>query len=301
MATDDRKQQAFAAELVEKTKTEGNSLFKAKDYPAAIKKYTDALRFVPSNHILFANRAMAHLKLKAYEAAAKDCTAAITLDPTFPKGAGRVGSGNSTELNSSTPFSSLTRTLGPICMLTDACSACDHPCRLCRSPPLTSWTSYLAYYRRGMARQRLGDTPGAWFDFEACVRLDPTNMDAIKRRAAVATGSWASSTADDIKMDDTADDTAVGCLRPSHTQTSPASAHGSSPLRNQGAGGAATSEVSQEGKCGVSSRFHILSSNLPSLHHSLFSSTFLAFAALSPSCLSGIATSPIWCQPPPPW
>lgn len=81
------KREKFQQDLVARTKAEGNALFKAKSYAAAITKYGDALRFDNSNHILFSNRAMAHIKLKQWDEASLDCTKAIALDPTFPKGA----------------------------------------------------------------------------------------------------------------------------------------------------------------------------------------------------------------------
>ena len=51
----------------------------------AITAYSHSLRLQKNNAVVHANRAMCHLKLKAYRAALADCTAAIQLDDAYTK------------------------------------------------------------------------------------------------------------------------------------------------------------------------------------------------------------------------
>jgi DnaJ family protein C protein 7 len=72
-----------------RTKEEGNTAFKAKDYRKAIELYTEALNVDPANKDMNAkilqNRAQAYINLKEYDDAINDCTEALRLDPTYSK------------------------------------------------------------------------------------------------------------------------------------------------------------------------------------------------------------------------
>lgn len=72
-----------------RTKEEGNSAFKAKDYRRAIDLYTEALAIDPNNKDqnakILQNRAQAFINLKEYERAIDDCTEALRLDPGYVK------------------------------------------------------------------------------------------------------------------------------------------------------------------------------------------------------------------------
>lgn len=72
-----------------RTKEEGNNAFKAKDYRKAIDLWSQALEVDPSNKDMNAkilqNRAQAHINLKEYDNAVKDCTEALRLDPSYVK------------------------------------------------------------------------------------------------------------------------------------------------------------------------------------------------------------------------
>lgn len=72
-----------------RAKEEGNTAFKAKDYPRAIELYSQALEVDPTNKDMNAkilqNRAQAHINLKDYDAAIADCTEALRLDPGYVK------------------------------------------------------------------------------------------------------------------------------------------------------------------------------------------------------------------------
>ncbi|KAJ5774413.1 hypothetical protein N7457_009309 [Penicillium paradoxum] len=72
-----------------RTKEEGNSAFKAKDYRRAIDLWAQALEVDPSNKDMNAkilgNRAQAYINLKEYDSAVQDCTEALRLDPGYVK------------------------------------------------------------------------------------------------------------------------------------------------------------------------------------------------------------------------
>eukprot|EP00485_Elphidium_margaritaceum_P013240 CAMPEP_0202686816 /NCGR_PEP_ID=MMETSP1385-20130828/2578_1 /ASSEMBLY_ACC=CAM_ASM_000861 /TAXON_ID=933848 /ORGANISM="Elphidium margaritaceum" /LENGTH=419 /DNA_ID=CAMNT_0049341475 /DNA_START=35 /DNA_END=1294 /DNA_ORIENTATION=+ len=72
-------------ELAAKYQSEGNEQFKAGKYASAIASYTKGIECLPSNAVLFSNRAMAKLKVNDYEGAEIDCDASIELDATLTK------------------------------------------------------------------------------------------------------------------------------------------------------------------------------------------------------------------------
>lgn len=53
--------------------------------------YTRSINYDPSNHILYANRAMGYIKLEALEKAEEDCSKALQLDCTYVKAWSRRG------------------------------------------------------------------------------------------------------------------------------------------------------------------------------------------------------------------
>lgn len=74
---------------LDRMKTEGNDLFKAKNWQAAVDKYTQALEVDPLNRSMNAkllqNRATTLTKLMNYTDAIKDCERALELDPGYTK------------------------------------------------------------------------------------------------------------------------------------------------------------------------------------------------------------------------
>lgn len=72
-----------------RTKEEGNSAFKARDYRKAIELWTTTLEIDPDNKDVnskvLGNRAQAHINLKEYDDAIKDSTEALRLDPSYLK------------------------------------------------------------------------------------------------------------------------------------------------------------------------------------------------------------------------
>jgi len=72
-------------------KKHGNDAFSAKNYPLAIKHYSEAIDIYPENILLFSNRAMACYESKQYELALEDTNKCIQMDQDFVKGHFRKG------------------------------------------------------------------------------------------------------------------------------------------------------------------------------------------------------------------
>lgn len=62
---------------------EGNAQFKAGDFAAAVKSYTESIKRDPNDPKAYNNRAAAYTKLVALPEALKDADEAIRVDPTF--------------------------------------------------------------------------------------------------------------------------------------------------------------------------------------------------------------------------
>jgi hypothetical protein len=69
----------------EQEKAKGNECFRAKEYAAAVERYTISLALNPTNGSVRGNRAAAYLKLRLWAEAAADCDAALEADPNFVK------------------------------------------------------------------------------------------------------------------------------------------------------------------------------------------------------------------------
>ncbi|KAG9395269.1 TPR repeat [Carpediemonas membranifera] len=78
-------------EKAAEAKAEGNRLFSAQDYPAAIKAFTEAIKRDPSVAIYYSNRAACYLKLMEYRLAEQDCEKALEIDPNAVKALLRMG------------------------------------------------------------------------------------------------------------------------------------------------------------------------------------------------------------------
>lgn len=64
----------------------GNTLFKEGRYAEARDKYTEALKYDPSNAVIYSNRSAAHSKLQNYELALGDALKCIECKPQWAKG-----------------------------------------------------------------------------------------------------------------------------------------------------------------------------------------------------------------------
>lgn len=78
-------------EIGEVHKNKGNELFKAGDFPGAIKEFDEGLRRDPNNKFIFSNRAFAYIKLMEPVQGMKDANKALEIDPLFVKAWARKG------------------------------------------------------------------------------------------------------------------------------------------------------------------------------------------------------------------
>lgn len=80
---------SISSEEVLALKEEGNNLYKAGDYAAAVEKYTKAASSAHAENdtraVVLANRAAAHLKLQRFRETADDATEALKLRPGYIK------------------------------------------------------------------------------------------------------------------------------------------------------------------------------------------------------------------------
>ena len=81
----ERKAAAAASAASDALKAQGNDAFGKARYEEAVGLYTDALGHTPRAAVLYANRALALLKLGAYPEAEEDCDAALAVDGTLVK------------------------------------------------------------------------------------------------------------------------------------------------------------------------------------------------------------------------
>lgn len=72
-------------------KAEGNKAMAARDFAAAIEKYSDAIELDGTNVVYLSNRAAAYSSASQHEKAVVDAQRAITLDPKFSKAYSRLG------------------------------------------------------------------------------------------------------------------------------------------------------------------------------------------------------------------
>ncbi|KAG9091762.1 Hsp90 cochaperone [Ceratobasidium sp. 370] len=80
----ERERQAYInPELAAKAREEGNAQFKAGDFAASVKSYTESIKRDPADPRGYNNRAAAYTKLAALPEALKDTDAAIKADPKF--------------------------------------------------------------------------------------------------------------------------------------------------------------------------------------------------------------------------
>jgi DnaJ family protein C protein 7 len=74
---------------LENLKEQGNLKLKEQKYEEAIESYTEALKIDPFNKklnaIIYANRALAYMKVQKYEQGRDDCDSSIDLDPNYYK------------------------------------------------------------------------------------------------------------------------------------------------------------------------------------------------------------------------
>ncbi|KAG0270703.1 Hsp90 cochaperone [Actinomortierella ambigua] len=73
----------------EEFKQQGNKLFLAKDYSAAIDAFSKAIELDASNHVLYSNRSACYASLREYQKALEDGEKTVSLNASWAKGYGR--------------------------------------------------------------------------------------------------------------------------------------------------------------------------------------------------------------------
>ncbi|KAK9079607.1 hypothetical protein SSX86_001280 [Deinandra increscens subsp. villosa] len=77
--------------MADEAKAKGNAAFSAGNYTEAIKHFTDAINFAPTNHVLFSNRSAAYASLNQFSEALSDAKKTVELKPDWSKGYSRLG------------------------------------------------------------------------------------------------------------------------------------------------------------------------------------------------------------------
>lgn len=80
----------FHFRIAEEKKNEGNDQYKAQNYQAALRLYSDAISLCPNAAAFYGNRAACHMMLFDHKAALQDSRHAISLDDKFEKGYVRI-------------------------------------------------------------------------------------------------------------------------------------------------------------------------------------------------------------------
>ncbi|OSX71711.1 hypothetical protein BU14_0507s0009 [Porphyra umbilicalis] len=81
----------ISPELSAAAREEGNTAFRVKDFPAAIKCYSEAIKRNPTDPVAYSNRAAAYTKLGEFPMAMKDCEACLAIDGKYMKAWSRKG------------------------------------------------------------------------------------------------------------------------------------------------------------------------------------------------------------------
>lgn len=78
-------------EKAQEAKARGNTAFQAKDFKEAIKHFTEAIKYDPTDHVFFSNRSACYASLEQYEKALEDGSKCVQLKPDWAKGYTRKG------------------------------------------------------------------------------------------------------------------------------------------------------------------------------------------------------------------
>eukprot|EP01022_Parablepharisma_sp_SALTPOND_P025068 TRINITY_DN570_c0_g1_i1.p3 TRINITY_DN570_c0_g1~~TRINITY_DN570_c0_g1_i1.p3 ORF type:complete len:587 (-),score=111.06 TRINITY_DN570_c0_g1_i1:21646-23406(-) len=78
-------------EKAKEASAKAKEAFIKKDFPTAIKYYTEAISFDPTDHLMFSNRSACYASIEQYEDALEDANKCVELKPDFVRGYGRKG------------------------------------------------------------------------------------------------------------------------------------------------------------------------------------------------------------------
>lgn len=81
--------------MADEAKAKGNAAFSAGKYDEAIRHFTEAINFSPTNHVLYSNRSAAYASLGKYSDALSDAEKTVELKPDWSKGYSRLGAAHS--------------------------------------------------------------------------------------------------------------------------------------------------------------------------------------------------------------
>ncbi|GFZ06973.1 stress-inducible protein [Actinidia rufa] len=85
------KQEYFDPKIANEEREKGNEFFEERNYPEAVKHYTEAIKRNPSDPKAYSNRAACYVKLGAIPEGLKDAEKCIEVDPSFVRGYSRKG------------------------------------------------------------------------------------------------------------------------------------------------------------------------------------------------------------------
>lgn len=77
--------------MADEAKAKGNAAFSAGNYEDAIKHFTEAIVFAPTNHVLYSNRSAAYASLHKYNEALQDAKKTVEIKADWSKGYSRLG------------------------------------------------------------------------------------------------------------------------------------------------------------------------------------------------------------------
>lgn len=77
--------------MADEAKAKGNAAFAAGNFSEAIKHFTEAINFAPTNHVLYSNRSAAYASLNNFSDALVDAQKTVELKPDWSKGYSRLG------------------------------------------------------------------------------------------------------------------------------------------------------------------------------------------------------------------
>lgn len=159
----------------EAKKAKGNEYFKAKDYPNAIKWYSEAIEIDPANEAYYSNRSASYAALSDWEHAAADGQSCIITNKAFIKGYFRAATALENLGNYKKAVETLVMGLAVEPRNKDLLTMKSKLDELLRGQKSS------ALQEKATALQKAGDIPGAFRAIEAARAVDAGNADLQAR------------------------------------------------------------------------------------------------------------------------